>query len=256
MLDELLSRAAAELESAGIVGPHGSHPRRANIAKIRALVDGEEADASFGLSGVRSFDASEVLGLVAEVTGCSADIEDLESIDGIDPGRAVAALAEGARRLAQHASRGDMLLAATGHPTGVLELHIRVVDAYRRAGGKVLRLREDEKLPFGRGRAEVRYVGGVGCLADGASLRHTHSSEAMEAVLESEPRPDIVLGDHGFAGAAIERGIPTVAVMDTNDPALAVVSGRGADVTVVPMDDNRPLGSYVPALEVLTGKPR
>ena len=40
--------------------------------------------------------------------------------------------------------------------------------------------------------------------------------------------------------------------MDTNDPALAVVASRGADLAVVPMDDNRPLNSYAAALEVLT----
>jgi hypothetical protein len=62
-----------------------------------------------------------------------------------------------------------------------------------------------------------------------------------------------VVADHGFAGAAIAAGIPTVAVMDTNDPALAVVAGRGADVTVVPMDDNRPLNAYSAALEVVRG---
>ena len=62
---------------------------------------------------------------------------------------------------------------------------------------------------------------------------------------------DLVVADHGFVGAAIAAGIPTVAIMDTNDPALAVVAGRGADVTVIPMDDNRPLNSYVAALEVL-----
>jgi hypothetical protein len=64
-----------------------------------------------------------------------------------------------------------------------------------------------------------------------------------------------VVADHGFAGAAVAAGIPAVAIMDTNDPALAVVARRGADLTVVPLDDNRPLGSYAPALEVLKGKP-
>jgi hypothetical protein len=43
--------------------------------------------------------------------------------------------------------------------------------------------------------------------------------------------------------------------MDTNDSALAVVAWRGADVTVVPMDDNRPLNSYATALEVLKAVP-
>jgi hypothetical protein len=32
---------------------------------------------------------------------------------------------------------------------------------------------------------------------------------------------------------------------------LAVVARRGADVTVVPLDDNRPQNSYAAALEVL-----
>jgi hypothetical protein len=41
--------------------------------------------------------------------------------------------------------------------------------------------------------------------------------------------------------------------MHTNDPAFAVVAARGADVTVVPMDDNRPLNSYSAALDVLQG---
>ena len=39
--------------------------------------------------------------------------------------------------------------------------------------------------------------------------------------------------------------------MDTND--LAVVAGSGADVTVVPMDDNRPLNAYSAALDVVFG---
>ena len=54
---------------------------------------------------------------------------------------------------------------------------------------------------------------------------------------------------------AIAAGIPTVTIMDTNDPALAIVAQRGADLTVIPMDDNRPLNSYAAALEVLKAVP-
>ncbi len=56
----------------------------------------------------------------------------------------------------------------------------------------------------------------------------------------------MVFADHGFAGAAIERAIPTVAVMDINDYALAVASAEGHDVTIIPMDDNRPPRLYEP----------
>jgi hypothetical protein len=77
----------------------------------------------------------------------------------------------------------------------------------------------------------------------------------MRDLLRELDTVDLVVADHGFAGAAVAAGIPTVAVMDTNDPALAVVARRGADLTVVPMDDNRPQNSYAAALEVLKGKP-
>jgi hypothetical protein len=75
----------------------------------------------------------------------------------------------------------------------------------------------------------------------------------MRDVLRELGAVELVVADHGFAGAAIASGIPAVAIMDTNDPALAVAARRGADLSVVPMDDNRPQNSYVVALEVLKG---
>ena len=241
-----LSQARDDLVAAGITGPHKSHSRRDNLYKIRALLDGDR-EAAFGLSGLTKYSATEVLGFLSELTGCSPDIEDTAGEDTVDPERTTTAVVAAAHRLNEAARAGQTLLAVTGHPTGLLEHHIRVADAYGRAGGGIVRLRESEKLPFGNGNAEVRYVGGVGCLADGASLRHTHSSEAMEALLESESLPVIVLADHGFAGAAIERGLPTVAVMDINDPALAVAWAQKQDVIVIPMDDNRPPRLYEPS---------
>jgi methylase of polypeptide subunit release factors len=69
----------------------------------------------------------------------------------------------------------------------------------------------------------------------------------MESLLDPGPWPDLVLGDHGFAGAALARGIPVVAVVDINDHALAVAKAEAMDVTIIPMDDNRPPRLYEPA---------
>jgi hypothetical protein len=187
-----------------------------------------------------------VLGFLAELTGCSSDIADLECDEVIDPDKTIASVMVAAQRIEEHARRGGTLLIATGHPTGLLENHLRIGDAFREAGGKLLRLREEERLSLpGRGR-EVRYVGSVACLADWGQLLHTHSSAAMEALLGSQPWPEMVLADHGFAGAAVERGIPTIAVMDINDSALAVAAAKGNDLTIIPMDDNRPPRLYEP----------
>jgi len=242
-LDEVQRRLVA----AGITGPHQSHSRHNNISKIRACIDGDE-DGCFGLSGLTLHSEAEVLGYLAELTGCSPDTGDVSGFDTIDPELTVRGIVSAAERLRDAAGAGAVLLAVTGHPTGMLEHHTRVVDSYRRAGGKIVRPREEERLDAGGKRhREVRYVGGVGCLSDWGSLKHTHSARPMEALLEADPWPDIVLGDHGFAGAAIERGIPTIAVMDINDPALAVAWGEGRDVTIIPMDDNRPPHLYEPS---------
>jgi Phosphatase len=240
-----LADARAALISAGITGPHQSHERAKNITKLHMLLGGGTED-EFGLSGLARYSAGEVLGFLAELTGSSADIADLACDELIDPDKTMAGVIAAAHRLAVHAARGGTLLVATGHPTGLLENHIRIADAFRQNGGKVLRLREEERLPLLSKAREVRYVGGVGCLADWGRLLHTHSAGAMEALLDVQPWPEMVLADHGFAGAAIERGIPTIAVMDINDYALAVASAEGKDVIIIPMDDNRPPRLYEP----------
>ncbi len=243
-----LSQVRDALVAAGITGPHQSHSRRGSISKILTLVQGD-AEATFGLSGIEDHSAEEILAFMSRLTGCPANIYDEDCEDSIDPDLTVAGIVAAGERLARAAASGATLFVGTGHPTGMLEHHIRVVDAYIQAGGKIVRPREEEDLPISsKGRTrQVRYVGGVGCVADWGALLHTHSSAAMEALLESKPWPDLVLGDHGFAGAAIERGIPTIAIMDINDHALAIAAAEGKDVTVVPLDDNRPPRTYEPA---------
>lgn len=247
------------LVAAGITGPHRSHARRSTLEKIEPLLEGDP-DKTFGLSGIDRYAAHEILGFMADLTGCDPDIACMDIDDSIDPDKTISGIVAAAERLRDAARAGATLLCATGHPTGMLEHNIRVVDSFTRAGGKILRLREDERLPFGRASShnEVRYVGNVGCLSDWGSLKHTHRSDAMEALLEAEPWPDLVFADHGFAGAAIERGIPTIAVIDINDHALAVAVAEGRDVTAVPLDDNRPPRLYEPSWQlfdaVITGE--
>lgn len=250
MDDARYDQAAAALIEAGVTGPHRSHSRRNMLEKISGLVGGDSTD-TFGLAGAEAHTVAEVLGFMSELTGCGADPGEAEGYDQISPEVTIAGLVAAGRRLGEEARRGATLVAATGHPTGMLETYQRIVDAYRAAGGKLLRPREGEELGLGRGRSEVRYVGGVGCLADWGALHHTHSAAPMEAMLDSDPRPDIVLGDHGFAGAALQRGIAAVAVMDINDPALAVAWAHGKDVVIVPLDDNRLPVSYEPAWRIV-----
>lgn len=240
-----LGEVRAALVDGGVTGPHRSHSRASSINKIHALLGGQGDD--FGLGSFERYSVTEVLGYMADLTGCDPDIE-CQTDDLIDPEKTLEGIIAAATRLSALAGQGGSLLVGTGHPTGVLEHYIRIVDAFVRAGGKISRLREEEDLsPGRRGHSEVRYIGGVGVLADWGNLKHTHSPAPMESLLIARPWPDMVLGDHGFAGAAIARGIPTIAIMDINDHALAIAAAEGKDVTVIPLDDNRPPRTYEPA---------
>lgn len=235
-------RLAEWLVASGIAGPHRSHPEEDNVHKAALLTTGDP-DATFGIRAAAGTTAAEALQAVAGVAGCREPGEAY-----IDPAATLAGAADAARRLAAACRAGARVLVATGHPTGLLPLCMRVAESLAARGAKLRRPLEDRRLAPGDHR-RLRYLGGVAVLTDGASLLHTHSPWAMERVLASGEKVDLVLGDHGFAGAAVEAGIPAVAFMDTNDPALAVAKALGAEVVLVPLDDNRPPDLYLPLAE-------
>jgi hypothetical protein len=191
---------------------------------------------------------------VARQTGHPPDREEISGRGCIDPARTAAGLVGAGERVRAAAEAGRSFIFATGHPGALLSYYLGLAAWVEELGGKALTARTSERY---KRDSILDWVGAVGALSNGASIWHTHDADPMRDLLREleEEVVDLVVADHGFAGAALTAGIPTVAIMDTNDPALAVVSRRGADLTVVPMDDNRPLDSYAPALEVLKGKP-
>jgi hypothetical protein len=90
-------------------------------------------------------------------------------------------------------------------------------------------------------------------LTDQASARHTHSPDAMNRILDAET-PDLVFADHGLAGAAIERGVDTLAIADVNDPALVVARAQGRCGPVIVMDDNVSPESYWPCFQAIVSR--
>jgi hypothetical protein len=129
------------------------------------------------------------------------------------------------------------VLLATGHPAGLTLLYQAFGELLERGGAKLLRpLSGHSWREAGRHR-QIRYLHGVAVLSDRGSTVHTHAPGPMELLLQ-EVRPDLVIADHGFAGAAIQAGVETISVADVNDPALVVAKRRGRTEIVVVMDDN------------------
>ena len=247
-----MNQYADALLRAGVAGTNTSHGAENNLLKIRRLLEGEPSQ-TFGMEALlASVGFDEAYEAVTLQTGHPPDAEETEGRGCIDPARTAAGLVEAGERVRAVAEGGGSFVFATGHPGALLSYYLGLAAWVEKLGGEELTARTPARYDK---NSILDWVGPVGTLGNGASLWHTHDAGPMRDLLRELDGVDLVVADHGFAGAAVAAGIPTVAIMDTNDPALAVVARRGADLTVVPMDDNRPLCSYASALEVLTGKP-
>ena len=249
-MNPLISQYAHRLLEAGVAGTNTSHGAENNLYKIELLLEGD-ADHTLGMEELLQ-DASfeETYEAVSRQTGHPPDREETRGRGCIDPARTATGLIEAGERARAVAEAGGSFVFATGHPGALLVYYLGFARWVEELGGETLTAEIGGR--YGRG-VPLDWVGPVGALGDRASLFHTHSPNPMRDVLRELGAVDLVVADHGFAGVAIASSIPTVAIMDTNDPALAVAARRGADLTVVPMDDNRPQNSYAVALEVLKG---
>lgn len=241
------------LVSSGLAGEVATSPRD-TLRNCGRLVSGDD-DYTFGLDDWRSLTLREAVDAVRAV--CGGDPGGAEVPDGpgwIDPDATLRGIARHRDALAELAAAGGgRVLLATGHPTGLLGHYAALARALQASGCDLLAPLDDTWLSTdSRGRRlGVRFVDGVGCVHDGASLRHTHRALFMEAMLDVADDADLVIGDHGMAGAAVRRGIPTLSIADVNDPALPVAQVRGRTDAVLPIDDNLAPRLFVPVTEAM-----
>jgi hypothetical protein len=233
--------------------------REANLANF-ARFSRREPLYLFGLEPEGDWTQESVLALMVERCGVSPDPRHTYGQDTIDPDRTIERLDAMASRLRQAADRRERVLVATGHPVGLRPTHTGIAAALSRAGCVILTpaagWRQPEGTPFGPA-AELGYLGSVGAMfrPDG-SPRHTHSPLPMQAVLahlaaNAEPPPDLVVADHGWAGAAGQAGIDAMGFADCNDPALFVGETEGRVLVSVPLDDNVEPSLYTPLTRYL-----
>jgi hypothetical protein len=255
---ERADRAAEELSAAlleGGVAGNATHPLDNVRGNILLLLEGDP-DKEFGLTGLgKGMDLDRVLGLVEEGTGRSIDRDARHGPVDIAPEPVLAQLAEAGDRLASAARLGETVLLATGHPIGLALLYHALDALLSRAGANVRRAAHHE-----RWRQDgldhdwiIDHWGGVGVLTDGREPRHTHRPDAMQHML-ADVRPDLVVADHGFAGAAIEAGVETVSIADVNDPALLVAKAQGRTEVVVVMDDHVAPDAYWPCFQAIAAR--
>jgi hypothetical protein len=231
-------------------------PRDNNLRNIGLLCERQEG-WTFGLAFDRPWTDGQVLALMAERVGIEADPGYTDGPDRIDPRLTVARLDEMAAVLGRAAHPGARVLVATGHPAGIYAIHARVAEALRARGANLLMPAAGWAYRTNTGaHRELRWIGGVGMVSNRGELNHTHSARPMQAALDAlraagEDPPDLVVADHGWAGAAGQAGIPTVGFADCNDPALFVGEAEGKIAVCVPLDDNVLPHYYEPLTDYL-----
>jgi hypothetical protein len=229
-----------------IAGDVGT-PRENNLRNIGLLARGDPL-YTFGLSFGADWDADRILKTVAERVGISADPDYRAGSDRIDPELTLDRLDAMAERLTRAAQERARVFVATGHPSGLLAVALVIAKELAATGARVITPQaglsyESAAHGIRHRRRQVRYLGDVAMVSGGGELNHTHSPRPMELLLSAmrearEPLPDLVVADHGWAGAAAEVGLDTVAFADSNDPALFVGEAEGRLAVVVPLDDN------------------
>ena len=233
-----------QLVAARIAGPVAT-TRENNLANFRLMAQ-RESGYLFGLRPRAAWTFDDVLALMARRCGVSPDPRHDSGADTIDPALTVERLEAMAAVLRTAAADRARVLVATGHPTGVFAVHREIARALQAAGCTMLapeaRWRHVDSSGHSQQR-QVRSVLGVSVASQGTKLLHTHSPEPMNLMLASlaeagERPPDLVVADHGFAGAAGTAGIVSVGFADCNDPALFVGEAEGDVAVCVPLDDN------------------
>ena len=245
---EALEAALVAGEVAGIA----THPLDNVRANILMLLDGDP-DKLFGLSGLPgTFGFDDILDLVAAGAGPPIDHDARYGDVEIAPAPILDACAAMGGRLARACAEGERVILATGHPIGLALLYHAIDGLLATRGAQVLTLAQGVSWREGHLPHDwtIDHWGGVGFLTDAREPRHTHRPDAMERMLAHE-MPDLVVADHGFAGAAIEAGIETLSIADVNDPALIVAQAQGRTDVVVVMDDHVAPGAYWPCFQAL-----
>lgn len=223
-----------------------------------------------GLDPERAWSQRELIELMADRCGVSADPRQVSGHDVIDPERTLAALDACAERLAVAARRGVPVLLGTGHPHRLLGFYAALADALSAAGCDVLTPARGRSVDittrFGLRTHRLDYVRGVALVRGADSERpggepgaHTHSPLPVRTALAGAaeaggPLPGLVIGDHGWACGAGQLGFEAVALADVNDPAPFVGEAEGCLSVVVPLDDGARSDHYAPLIRYVLNR--
>src|SRR6476660_242328 len=140
--DQVIERKLTRLR---LAGPELSHSRHNNLEAVNRLAD-LDPYVTFGIRRVieyvqeKQLEPSEALGMIAEITKCSKDLNQTEGRGYISPASTIKGLRAAGAAIRRVASEGGSVLFATGHPGAMIDFYTELAYLVRRLGGRVLDL--------------------------------------------------------------------------------------------------------------------
>jgi hypothetical protein len=231
-----IQQRAGILAAARLTGELRNNSRAINEQAIRELM-AKNPYWSLRLKTVEDLNLEFNDALERLVKACGIDKEVFESHKSayIDPATTVQRWDEALKVLDVASKAKETILFATGHPGSLLEFYRLLAERARAGGAQVIDTIERVRTPT---RHYLDTLGGVIVLSDEGSLMHTHDDEGLSLILRAL-KPTLVVADHGYAAAAINEAIPTIAIFDTDDPALPLAASIHDNVVAIPMNDNQ-----------------
>ncbi len=233
---------AALLAERRVVGPHARLGWAELGSIVTRLAAGQGADLGLDLGRISREEAEAAL---AAIWGA----DDTRARVFIDPERTSVATTRAAERCSAVASRGGRVALATSRPASLLAAYCRLASAFASAGAEVI---DVGVFAPDTGNRSLWWVDGVAVVTDGVSLLADLDGACADDWLFAVGRPDLVIADRGFAAAAVGAGLETIAFADVDAVVLGVAARRDRPVRVIPVDEQRPPGSYEPLVEALT----
>lgn len=229
------------ITSSRLVGAPGAHPRESILSNIKKLVvkqqSGKDGDYNLNLPKM-SFE--ETFNAAIKICGNTRDLsytvgEDFVSLNAFKEGlqKAVSVAKDTAK------NQGTVFI-GSGHTESLLAAYALIGKALIEKGA---RLYNPAIQMLQSSNDDVVWLSSfcaVTTVTRDNKIIHTHGDFNIDKIIEKEgTKPDLAIADHGIAGATIRAGIPTIAIVDTNDIEILMACTAFPDrVFPVPIHDN------------------
>lgn len=202
-------------------------------------------ESTMGINGkylIHALDAGNIQECAIEVFG----VEPEQQKVFIDPELTMIAITEACELISNAAHKNAKIVFASSRPAATLPLFIELVAMAKESGAQILESFNNTSSLVADGRKDrhLTWCGSVAVLSDGKSLLSTDDAKAADDLLFHLPRPDLVVADHIFAGAALTNGHKTVAFTGLNSLAVAVASLPEKSCIAIPVSLDQPSTHY------------